>query len=75
MCCIHCGAKLPEGTNFCIKCGAPVEKVESDGSEKKPTVVNQVDNSIDQMGEQIGQGIDDAAKGITSGLKKTGETI
>lgn len=66
MCCIHCGAKLPEGTNFCIKCGAPVEKVESDGSEKKPTVVNQVDNSI-------GQGIDDAAKGITSGLKKTGE--
>ncbi|MPW12098.1 zinc-ribbon domain-containing protein [Lactobacillus delbrueckii] len=38
MCCIHCGAKLPEGTNFCIKCGAPVEKVESDGSEKKPSV-------------------------------------
>ncbi|MCT3494104.1 zinc-ribbon domain-containing protein [Lactobacillus delbrueckii] len=59
MCCIHCGAKLPEGTNFCIKCGAPVEKVESDGSEKKPAVVNQVDNSIDQMGEQIGQIIND----------------
>ncbi|MGZ1216937.1 zinc-ribbon domain-containing protein [Lactobacillus delbrueckii subsp. bulgaricus] len=38
MCCIHCRAKLPEGTNFCIKCGAPVEKVESDGSEKKPSV-------------------------------------
>lgn len=43
MCCcgakLHEGrAKLPEGTNFCIKCGAPVEKVESDGSEKKPSV-------------------------------------
>lgn len=73
MYCIHCGTKLPEGANFCIKCGAPVEKVESEASEKKPALINQVDNSIDQMGEQIGQGIDDAAKDITSGLKKTGE--
>ncbi|GHV97060.1 hypothetical protein lacNasYZ03_03910 [Lactobacillus nasalidis] len=86
MYCIHCGTKLPEGANFCVKCGAPVEKVESAAkneakapvkksseTKEKQASISQVDDKIDQMGEQIGQGMDDAAKDISSSLKKTGE--
>lgn len=37
--CKKCGAEIPEGVDFCEKCGSPVRKVPRQGKRKKKWVI------------------------------------
>lgn len=52
MFCLNCGEQLPDGTQFCTKCGAPV----ASQSQPMPSAVdlNKASQSVPQPSQPLG---------------------
>lgn len=71
MYCIYCGKEIGDGDKFCMYCGKKQPTDEIPGVESDNTISDKIDNA----GDYIGNGIDEALNDLKSDVKAGGEAL